>query len=185
MGGFGSGWRGPRKAAVEDGLTLSISALLEKGALIPGGDTNGTWTWFYPGHEPHARISYEAYLGEEGTGWLRLTYRANGTPVDCRVDLVTTRPTYGGSRWWFLCPLERQDGGAARRVGTCTFRHVGSVLAAAKPMGLLTNRVGRAESTMDYFGELALKWVRMLLPSAACSGGVSDPLRPYPARTFR
>ena len=136
MGGFGSGWRGPRKAAVEDGLTLSISALLEKGALIPGGDTNGTWTWFYPGHEPHARIGYEAYLGEEGTGWLRLTYRANGTPVDCRVDLVTTRPTYGGSRWWFLCPLERQDGGAARRVANLHLPPRGQCFGSRQAHGL-------------------------------------------------
>jgi hypothetical protein len=29
---------------------------------------------------------------------------------------VTTRPTYGGVRWWFVCPLVRRDGGPPRRV---------------------------------------------------------------------
>ena len=28
--------------------------------------------------------------------------------MDYRVRLVTTEPTYGGCRWWFLCPLARQ-----------------------------------------------------------------------------
>ena len=36
--------------------------------------------------------------------------------MDYRVRLVTTEPTYGGRRWWFLCPLARQDGGPPRRV---------------------------------------------------------------------
>ena len=116
MGGFGSGWCGPRKAAVEDGLTLSISTLLDKHALIPGGHSSGSWIWFYPGHEPHARIRYEAYLGDTGEGWLDLRYSVNGTPVNSRIDLVTTRPTYGGFRWWFLCPLERKNGGIPCRM---------------------------------------------------------------------
>ena len=25
--------------------------------------------------------------------------------MDYRVRLVTTTPTYGGLRWWFICPL--------------------------------------------------------------------------------
>ena len=37
--------------------------------------------------------------------WLRLTYTASGNPMDYRVPLVTTQPTYGGRRWWFMCPL--------------------------------------------------------------------------------
>ena len=48
--------------------------------------------------------------------WLRLTYTASGNPMDYRVGLVTTQPTYGGRRWWFLCPLVRNDGGPPRRV---------------------------------------------------------------------
>ena len=36
--------------------------------------------------------------------------------MDYRVRLVTTIPTYGGLRWWFICPLVRRDGGPPRRV---------------------------------------------------------------------
>ena len=37
--------------------------------------------------------------------WLRLRYNADGERVDCMVRLVSTRPNYGGRRWWFVCPL--------------------------------------------------------------------------------
>ena len=49
-------------------------------------------------------------------GWVRLTYAVNGHPMDYYVRLVSTLPSYGGRRWWFLCPLERQDGRPLRRV---------------------------------------------------------------------
>jgi hypothetical protein len=48
--------------------------------------------------------------------WLRLYYQWGGEPVDYRDRLVTTKPTYGGLRWWFICPLARRDSGPPRRV---------------------------------------------------------------------
>jgi hypothetical protein len=36
--------------------------------------------------------------------------------VDYKVKLVTTKPNYGGHRWWFICPIVRRDGGPPRRV---------------------------------------------------------------------
>jgi hypothetical protein len=48
--------------------------------------------------------------------WLRLRYRADGEAVDYKVQLVTTKPNYGGRRWWFICPIVRRDGGPPRRV---------------------------------------------------------------------
>ena len=35
---------------------------------------------------------------------------ARGESMDYRVRLVTTRPNYGGLRWWFLCPVSAQRG---------------------------------------------------------------------------
>ena len=46
--------------------------------------------------------------------WLRLHYRANGEAVDYKVQFVTTKPNYGGHRWWFICPIVRRDGGPPR-----------------------------------------------------------------------
>ena len=95
MGGYGSGYQGPKKAAVEDGLTLSLSDLMRKKALVPGDQTHGTWMWSYSGCEPHARIGYFADLGKSN-GTLQLTYSTNGEPMDYVVQLVATVPTYGG-----------------------------------------------------------------------------------------
>jgi hypothetical protein len=34
--------------------------------------------------------------------------------VDYKVRLVTTKPNYGGRRWWFICPLVRRPHAAAK-----------------------------------------------------------------------
>ena len=65
--------------------------------------------------QEHVRVG-DVLDVDPDAAWLKLTYTASGTPVDYRVRLVTTKPTYGGRRWWFLCPLARQDGGPPRRV---------------------------------------------------------------------
>ena len=116
MGGSGSGFQRARKAAVEDGLTLSVSAMMRKGALVPGQMTSGNWYWSYPGHEPHAHIGYVADMRNPEAATLRLQYTANGDPMDYVVRLAWTSPAYGGRRWWFMCPLQRSDNAPARRV---------------------------------------------------------------------
>jgi hypothetical protein len=81
---------------------------------VPGSWTRGSWLWSYEGSEPH--VSYEANLVDPDAAWPKLSYTASGNPMDYRVRLVTTKPTFGGRRWWFLCPLARKDGGPPRRV---------------------------------------------------------------------
>ncbi len=66
--------------------------------------------------DPFATIGYEADLTDEADAWLRLHYRANGEPLDYRIQLVTTIPNSGGRRWWFICPLSHDKGVAPRRV---------------------------------------------------------------------
>ena len=86
-------------------------------ALRPWARTAGSWSWSYDGEDrPFATIGYEADLTDEGDAWLRLRYQADGEPLDYKIRLVTTIPNYGGSRWWFICPLSRDDGGPPRRV---------------------------------------------------------------------
>ncbi len=117
MGGYGSGWQGSKKATVEGSLVLIASALVRKKALVPGAQTAGSWGWTYEGEDgPHATVLYEADLRDTDNAWLRLHYRANGEAVDYKVRLVTTKPNYGGHRWWFICPIVRRDGGPPRRV---------------------------------------------------------------------
>ena len=129
-------------------MPLDLFAREEEGA---GGRVVDArlWQWSYEGSEPHARIGYEANLVDPDAAWLRLTYTASGTPMDYRVRLVTTQPTYGGRRWWFLCPLARQDGGPPRRVaklylppggsGKPRF-HTGKAISQTSPSGRQSKR---------------------------------------------
>lgn len=116
MGGSGSGFQGARKTTVEDGLTLSLSSMLKKRALVPGSLTSGSWHWFYPGQEPHATIRYVSDMSDQDQASVRLMYSANGESMNYVVRLVSTVPQFGGRRWWFVCPLARKDGGPPRRV---------------------------------------------------------------------
>ena len=68
--------------------------------------------------------------------WLQLTYTASGNPMDYRVRLVTTQPTYGGRRWWFLCPLACMDGGPPRRVAKLYLPPGGRYFGSREAYGL-------------------------------------------------
>jgi hypothetical protein len=108
MGGIGSGWQCERKLAVEDCLTLPASLFRRK--VAEGAFASGTVSWSHPGADPFASIRYAATLSHDGSGYIRLRYMARGESMDYRVRLVTTRPNYGGLRWWFLCPVSAERG---------------------------------------------------------------------------
>lgn len=40
------------------------------------------------------------------SGSVRLHYNHKDTLVDYRVSLTTTRPHFGGVRWWFICSVK-------------------------------------------------------------------------------
>ena len=129
----------------------------------------GLWGWTYEGEDrPHALVSYEADLTEPDCPWLRLRYRVNGERADCMVRLVSTRPNYGGRRWWFLCPLVRRrvaklylpPGGrlfGSREAYGLTYASCqasGSPLIAsiAADVGASVPRVRRAMRTLGFLG---------------------------------
>lgn len=136
MGGYGSGWQGSKKTTVENSLCLSLPALVKKKALVAGSRTRGSWAWSYEGSKPHARIVYEANLIDPDAAWLKLTYTASGNPMDYSVQLVTTQPTYGGQRWWFLCPLVRKDGRPPWRVAKLYLPPGGRYFGSRQAYGL-------------------------------------------------
>ena len=51
-------------------------------------------------------------------------------------SLVTTQPTYGGRRWWFLCPLARNDGGPPRRLAKLYLPPGGRYFGSRQAYGL-------------------------------------------------
>lgn len=126
VGGFGSGRHGGRPT-VDASLTLGIDKLLRDGCLVAGGWMSGVlrWTIVGTGREI-AAIGYCADLTDPAAAWMRLNFvRGDGVERcahDCKVRLTTTRPHYGGRRWWFVCPLsERRCGKLHLPPGAGTF----------------------------------------------------------------
>lgn len=107
MGGSGSGtwYRWSKKTVVEDGLTLNLFKLVREKTIIPGKQVSGSLIWrSVRTGEKTASISYEANMFNPYAAWMRLHYTSDGKPMDYKVRLTTTRPHYGGLRWWFICP---------------------------------------------------------------------------------
>jgi hypothetical protein len=109
MGGLGSGtWtRRPTKPMVEGALSLDLYTLIRDGTFLPVQITSGslTWTRSYS-NEEIGSIGYSSDLTATASGSVRPHYYHNGSPVDSRVSLTTTRPYFGGVRWWFVCPAK-------------------------------------------------------------------------------
>lgn len=107
MGGPGSGnwFRWSTRPVVEDGLKLDMCRLIRGGNIIPGKWVSGSLIWSnVDTDERSASIGYEANMVDPEFAWIRLHYKRDDKPEDYKVRLTTTRPNYGGRRWWFVCP---------------------------------------------------------------------------------
>ena len=107
MGGFGSGRMGGNPT-VEDGLTIDLGLMLRHGWAKAGAAGAGTLRWSSRG-ERIATISHRYDLTDTGTPHLTPSYtrtRRDGSKerVEQRIALTWTHPTYGGRRWWMICP---------------------------------------------------------------------------------
>ncbi|MCG2777913.1 MAG: hypothetical protein L6406_19770 [Desulfobacterales bacterium] len=114
MGGYGSGrsWGFSKKNTVEDCRNLDINRWMREGIVKPNTHRFGVWAW-YRDKKKVASIGYESDC-DGNSGYIRLFYTWNKTEkVDYQVPLVTTRPHFGGLRWWFICPIL----GCSRRAG--------------------------------------------------------------------
>lgn len=124
MGGFGSGnhyhwWPPTKKTTVEECRSLDAGRWMREGILKAHVWHTGGWCWFRDAArtERTSEITYEVNTVDEAP-WLRLSYtfKATGVAVDYRVLLATTRPQFGGLRWWFICPLVVRGRPCGRRV---------------------------------------------------------------------
>jgi len=108
------------KSTVENCTKLSICKLKEFGYLQGCCSATLTWTRTFSGHkssigifvdvlnEPYAKLNYT------------ITDRNSGekTDYDYKIRLATTQCHFGGVRYWFICPLNRNGVYCGRRVGT-------------------------------------------------------------------
>lgn len=106
MGGWGSGRSGGRPIA-EHCLRVDLPWMLRHGRAKLGQRIGGTLSWNCGG-QPSGSISYDADMTDPDDARLVLTYRRGEGPdaesVRQDIRLVTTRPNYGGRRWWMICP---------------------------------------------------------------------------------
>jgi hypothetical protein len=122
MGGIGSGshgWRPVKKETVEDCLSFDANRWAREGILREGARRSGSWHWTYASGRA-CSIGYEV-VTVAGTSFVRLYYTREQAgqkeASDYRVGLTTTRPRFGGRRWWFVCPLVVNGRPCNRRVG--------------------------------------------------------------------
>src|SRR5262245_27440078 len=110
----------PRRARVEECLSLNADELVREHLLRSNERTSGLLQWMDGAGAPVGAARYQAELipGEE-RGWIELDYCIGARRFTCRVELITTRPRLGGRRWWFVCPAE------GRRVGRLHLPRVG------------------------------------------------------------
>lgn len=122
MGGYGSTRWGfhSKKDTVEDYRSLDTNRWMREGMLQQKAHSFGGWSWrnAHTGEETSS-IGYEVNTLNDAFPWLRLFYTRtrSGEKMDYKIQLATTRPNFGGLRWWFICPLVTDGKACNRRVG--------------------------------------------------------------------
>jgi hypothetical protein len=127
MGGPGSGnhyhwWRSGKKTTVEESEALDANRWTREGLLKAGVHLRGNCRWVYHSGRENS-ITFEVNTLDQARPFVRLSYSITHArtqereSLDSRVRLTTTRPRYGGLRWWFVCPLVVRGCPCERRVG--------------------------------------------------------------------
>jgi hypothetical protein len=82
--------------------------MMRWGCIRPGAHLQGEMTLHF--YDDELAIKFESRVGDPWDSWLRLQYTIHdywtGDPyeIDDKIFLTTTRPSFGGLRWWFVCP---------------------------------------------------------------------------------
>lgn len=111
MGGLGSGRQGGR-VTVESALQLDIDALIRARAILPGAHVGGRLKFQF--YDDELDVEFEALARDPGNAWLRLRYvicddwTGEQHRIDDKIYLAASRPSFGGLRWWFVCPNENR-----------------------------------------------------------------------------
>src|SRR5262245_26092416 len=86
---------------VEHALTLNIDELIRAGALSHR-PTSGQLSWAEPLGQLSS-VNFQGHLVIPG-GYLQLDFTVCNRQVRQAIALDTTKPHFGGTRWWFICP---------------------------------------------------------------------------------
>jgi hypothetical protein len=107
MGGFGSGRRGGYPTS-ESTFRIDIDALRRHRMIRLG--VRGGCVMHFSGHWHDLDVECETHIDGPWNGWVRLKYEMTDywtnepLEIDDKIFLATSRPPFGGLRWWFVCP---------------------------------------------------------------------------------
>ena len=105
-----------------DGLKKITTGFLKKYNYFEGW-RSGVITWTNGGSDSKSQISIQVSV-LSGDNYMRLMYTQTDYEThqkgdyDYKVQLVTTSCRFGGERYWFICPLVKNNRVCGRRVGT-------------------------------------------------------------------
>ena len=126
MGGSGSGnfyhWQRPKKTTVEDCLSIDSNRWIREGILRSRIRLLGSWQCSYSGGKGFS-LDYIVNTLDMQRPLLDLAYSGvrpgerEPRNESYTLRLTTTRPRFGGLRWWFICPLVLDGCPCGRRVG--------------------------------------------------------------------
>jgi hypothetical protein len=116
------------KSIAEQSNSLSIFWLRKNGFLNKERSyQSGGITWTYGYGDNKSSINFTIITDNWGTteenSYINLRYtqtsRSTGEKedMDYKIELVTTPCRYGGKRYWFICPLNKNGKYCGRRVG--------------------------------------------------------------------
>lgn len=111
MGGYGSGRIADvYNGTVEECLHLDVNRFVKEGIIRQSCASSGIITWPRLG-KISSSIGYEVQCFIEN-GYIRLQYTVSSLVIEDQVinyavELFTTKPHFGGIRWWFICPNEK------------------------------------------------------------------------------
>ena len=105
MGGMGSG-RTRRRVTDEStgSFVLGVKGLLGR---LPRSAVGGGTVTFRSSRWGELAVEVRLDTTDPAAPYLELTHETRDEPAEritYRVGLATTRPRYGGERWWFVCP---------------------------------------------------------------------------------
>lgn len=116
MGGWNS--KGKREA---DSLKKIGVNFLRKHQFFKSG-LYGVMTWTNEMSEQTSSVNVQTFISDSEDNYLRIYYSqttpsGEKTDFDYKIPLVTTPCRFGGKRYWFICPMYRNNEYCGRRVG--------------------------------------------------------------------
>lgn len=146
--------RHANKKVLNGRLSLSVFQLRRLGYFI-GAGAIGSFSWPSALGVSSSRVMVASRIAcpveHISLGYELLDHSGNKEQLNYSISLAATMCNYGGIRYWFICPLQRNDEPCGRRVAVLYL--VGRYFGCRQCLGLTyrSQRVGRYIKESDAF----------------------------------